>query len=241
MSPLSQSTAQKNWALASLKGASFDALFSRLEEVPFERGVTIFKPDAEVDFIYFPTSGMISVIGYGEHGGTIESATIGREGMFGGVQALGTGRIRYEHIVQAAGGGVRISLPDFKAAINGDASFRQMHDCNTEAMLDNAVQSLICIGFHSAEARLCRWILMVRDQLGSDTLPLTQEFLAQMLGVQRPSVSLIAHSLQTAGLIQYRRGNITVANPSGLEDASCDCYAIVRDAHHRAFGHRDHV
>lgn len=105
----------------------------------------------------------------------------------------------------------------------------------SEALLDQTVQSLICMAFHTAEARLCRWILMAGDQVQADELPLTQEFLAQMLGVQRSTVSLTAHALQAAGLIRYRRGNITVLDRDGVEESSCECYRISRDRFDRSY------
>jgi Crp-like helix-turn-helix domain len=148
--------------------------------------------------------------------------------VFGAALASGTGQAPMTAIVQVAGKGSRIEAGHFHFALKESASLRAILDHHNEALLAQVARTVACNAMHSAEARLCRWLLMVHDRVEGDTLDLTQEFLGQMLGVQRPTVTLVARSLQAAGLIKYRRGQIEIQDRDGLEEAACNCYEINR-------------
>jgi CRP-like cAMP-binding protein len=138
-------------------------------------------------------------------------------------------------MVQIPGSAYRMDGPRFQALIDEHPRIRQMVDLHTEGTMAEALQSIACMAFHTVEERMARWLLTARDQTGSDTIPLTQEFLAQMLGCQRTTVTLVAHTLQAAGMIQYRRGKIEIRDGPALEETTCECYAQAQRRYDRIF------
>ena len=202
-------------------GATIPATFG-LKQVLLTSGKAI-------DTVYFPRGAVISLLTTMDDGSSIEIATIGNEGFVGvpvflGAQAMGA---RDFYQVQVPGEVVAMEAKEFLAA----ARRGRLHDLvqrYTQALFTQVTQQVACNGLHSVEERCSRWMLLTHDRVGADSFPLTQEFLAQMLGVRRASVTVAAGALQHAGFIRYNRGRVTVINREGLEDASCECYRIMR-------------
>jgi CRP-like cAMP-binding protein len=163
-----------------------------------------------------------------EDGGTTEIAVFGREGVVGLLSALVTREAFGRYIVQMSGTASRITFERLNEVRNARPALRQLIMRYGEAFLAQTFQTVSCNAVHPVEARCCRWILNMHDRADGDTLPLTHEFLAEMLGVQRSSVSVVTRTLQTAGLIQQSRGSITVTDRAGLEETACECYGKIR-------------
>jgi CRP-like cAMP-binding protein len=219
---------QQNQVLLSLDPADLKSLTPHLKSMVFEQGKVLFDQGQNIDHFYFPDAGLISLVCSVEDGGTVELGAVGHEGLVGSSLADGTGQSPLQAIVQVAGRGARIPAAQFRAAMEKSASLRKLVEHQNEALMAQIVRTVACNAMHPAEGRLSRWLLMVHDRVQGDTLRLTQEFLGQMLGVQRTTVTLIARALQNAGLIKYRRGRIDVLDREALEEAACDCYEISR-------------
>jgi CRP-like cAMP-binding protein len=217
-----------NQILLALAPSDMKLLAPHLKNTLFEQGNVLLEQGQRITNIYFPGSGMISLVIVMEDGTSIEAAAIGKEGIIGPTLANGTGTTPMQAIVQVAGKGSYIKAEHFYAAVHKSERLRALIGQHGEAMLAQIVRTVACNAKHMAEARLSRWLLMVHDRVDGDTIHLTQEFLGQMLGVQRTTVTLVARALQTAGLIKYRRGHIEVVDREGLEEAACECYEINR-------------
>jgi CRP-like cAMP-binding protein len=223
----------KNLLLASLSAGDKSALRAVLKPVAFPQHKILFEAGDAIDMVYFPTSAIVSLVVSLSTGEMVEAAMVGRDGVVGASAAL-DGRISLSRaIVQIAGDGLHCDLQLLKRAALGSETLLGALVRHEQTVYAQAQQSAACIATHHVEARLCRWMLRARDLSGSDTLPFTQEFLAEMLGVQRSSVSVVAHTLQQAGFIKYSRGRIQILNLEGLQDAACECYAAVNN-HYRA-------
>jgi CRP-like cAMP-binding protein len=214
--------------LASLSSADFELLRPHLNAVTLVHEAVLFEPGDPIDRIHFPYSGILSLVVTLKGGQAIEAAMVGRDTVFGGSLAIGGLGSSNKVIVQLAGDGVTIGLAPFREIAEKSPNLRTALIRHEEALLAQAQQSAACNAVHTIEARLSRWLLRARDLSGSDKLVLTQEFLAQMLGVQRSSVSIVANTLQHAGLICYSRGRIEITNLAGLRDACCECYGAVK-------------
>jgi CRP-like cAMP-binding protein len=217
-----------NKLLAALGSADLRALEPHLQTIDLERGAILIEPGERIDKVWLPHSGVISFIVILNEGGSAETATVGREGIVGYVATLCSRQALTRAIVQVPGSASLLPYEHFESLWNSSKSFRELMLCYSEALFAQLVQSVACNALHKIEARLCRWILMCRDRAESDVIPLTQEFLAEMLGVQRSTVNLVARALQSRGLIRYRRGNIAIIDPKQLQATSCECYATVR-------------
>ncbi len=217
-----------NLLLASLRPADFEMLRPHLKPIELVHETVLFETGDPIDRVYFPTSGIISLVVPLAGGEMIEAAMIGRDSMLGGASAL-DGQISLNKvIVQLPGAGSTLDVARFRKVAEASLAFRTTILRHEQVLYVQAQQSAACNASHTVEARLSRWLLRSRDLSGSDTLNLTQEFLAQMLGVRRSSVSLVANTLQHAGLIRYRRGRIEITNLDGLREASCECYGTVK-------------
>ncbi|MEJ0018484.1 MAG: Crp/Fnr family transcriptional regulator [Acetobacteraceae bacterium] len=178
---------------------------------------------------------MISLLAVMESGDGVETATIGREGAVNTMAGLGGRRAAGRAVVQVAGMSSQILASRFQSAANESPSIRNLIVRYNEAQVSAVYQSVGCNAIHRVEARLCRWLLQTRDRTPSDTLPLTQEFLSEMLGVQRTTVTLLARQLQDAGLIRYRHGRVEIVDRRGIEQKACECYSTVRSQMERVF------
>jgi CRP-like cAMP-binding protein len=215
-----------NRLLASLPRAVFGAIKPDLKLVELNHGDVIAETGGLIRRVYFPHSGIISLVVELSIGDTIETATIGRDGVIGAAAAL-DGRISFNKgVVQLGGVASVMGVERLRALTDENKRFRSILIRHEQVLFAQAQQSAACNASHSAEARMCRWLLRMRD-LAGERLRLTQQFLGQMMGVRRSTVSLAANTLQRAGLIKYRRGNIEILDVEGLREAACECYATV--------------
>ena len=217
-----------NRLLAALEPDDFDQLAPYLETVDLPLGCILVEHGAPIERIYFPQTCIISVIAVLHDGAGPEMAIVGPDGMLGFLPYL-TDREAYgRYVVQVPGRASRIGIDNLEPVLARRPQISQTFFCFLEAFLTQTLQSVACNAVHPVEARCCRWLLMTRDRLRRDDLPLTHEFLGAMLGVQRPTVSATTRLLQSAGLIEQRRGVITVLDPTGLREAACECYGHIR-------------
>lgn len=188
----------------------------------------VYAPEQPIDHLYFPLSAVFSHVALVDDEVVVEVGTIGREGVAGLPAFLGATRSPNTVFCQVPGAALRVSTADLFQVLTGGGILHNRLHRYTQAMIIQLAQNVACNRMHTTEERAARWLLMTRDRVDSDEFPLTQQFLAQMLGVRRPTVSLTAGILQTAGLISYTRGVITITDPKGLEDAACVCYDTLR-------------
>jgi len=221
--------AGRNRILSVLGPAELSLLQPHLKDIQFAQGIVLQEQGEPIEQVYFPHSGMISLVAVMNDGEkSIETATVGREGTVGAMSGLGPRHAFNRAVVQVAGNMARIPTAKLQAAIKASPILRDVVVKYNEVLLAQIQQGSACNAFHEAEARLCRWLLQTRDRIDSDTIPLTQEFLAQMLGVRRTTVTLIARALQKRGHVRYRRGKIEIVDRAGLEKCACECYGTVR-------------
>lgn len=218
----------QNLLLAGLDDGAFALLKPHLRPVSLNQNQVLQEAGTRVEHIYFPVTGMISLLAVLSTGDSIEIAGIGKEG------AVGTKIGRKPHVsfaravVQLSGQALRIDIANFNKAAAQNIAVAELSTAANDILLANLQQSAACNAMHPIEARLARWLLHARDRHDSDDLPLTQEFLAEMLGVRRTSVTLCAQILQSAGMISYRRGKLAIIDRAALENAACECYEAVR-------------
>lgn len=219
----------ENRILATLPRDEYERLLPRLESVRLTQGKILYNAGDVVRYAYFPKGGMVSLLSVTEDGRTIEVGMIGDEGMAGIPVVLRVNRAPYRVMVQLTANAMRIRGDVLREEFNRGGKLQDLLLRYTHTLLTQVAQSAACNRFHTVEERLCRWLLIGRDRVHTDTLQLTQEFLSHMLGVPRTSVTMIAGTLQADGLIRYRRGKITIIDRQGLETASCECYRVVRE------------
>jgi CRP-like cAMP-binding protein len=219
---------QDNRLLAALAPEDFALLEPYLTILDLRRGQILYEAGETISHTYFPHDAMVSLVTVMGDGKSAEMALFGREGLFGLVSAFITRRSFGRYIVQASGTASRIELSRMHEAMGAHPAIQHLVLCFTEALMAHILQSVACNAAHTVEARCCRWILSTQDRVGKDDLPLTHEFLAEMLGVQRSTVSDVARTIQERGLIRQGRGTIRVINRSGLQNAACECYEVIR-------------
>jgi CRP-like cAMP-binding protein len=225
----------QNRLLSALNTEDYEQLASHLAPIDLEKGRLLYDPGDSITTVYFPTEGVVSLMTLMESGEAIESATIGREGALGLQAAISPRESLSRAIVQVPGRALRVPATVLQDVWRKSATVRDLVDRHNEAVYGHAIQSVACNALHSVEARFCRWLLACHDRIDSDTVQLTQEFLADMLGVQRTTVTAVAQSLQNKGLIRYRRGVVDILDRQGLENAACECYETVRRNYQRLF------
>ncbi len=222
-----------NLLLASLSAVDTAFISPHLKPVHLASQRVLFDAGATVDRVYFPSGSIVSLVVTLSTGEMIEAAMVGKDGIVGASAAL-DGKISLSRaIVQIGGDAMTCELDVIRKAAMQSHSLLALLIRHEQTVYAQAQQSAACNATHDVEARLCRWMLRARDLSGSDTLPFTQEFLAEMIGVGRTSVSIVAHTLQQAGLIKYARGRIQIVNLEGLQEAACECYGTV-NSHYRA-------
>jgi CRP-like cAMP-binding protein len=195
--------------------------------VIFQVKTVLFEPGDPINRVYFPTNGVISLVTPLHDGAIVEVATIGNEGIVG-VPIAPVGGLSVRAITQVAGRGLRVDTRVFLEWYERSHAFRTLVDRYTQALFGQIAQAAACNRLHSSEERLSRWLLMSQDRVGSDDFMITQEFLGQMLGARRSTVSVSAGILQRAGLIKYTRGHVTIVDRHGLEAVACECYAVIK-------------
>ena len=217
-----------NRLLSMLQKAGEARMLRRMDHVNLKRKDSLYRPDVAITHAYFPLTGVASLVIDTADGPSIEVGTMGNEGLVGMPLVLGSDRSSTHAYVQIAGEFMRMTVADFAAELGRNRTFGDVARRYAQGFFAQVAQSTACLRFHAVEQRLCRWILTCHDRVGQDRVELTQEFLAVMLGVQRPSVTLAATVLQKEGLISYRRGVIDVVDRRGVEGTACECYWIVR-------------
>jgi CRP-like cAMP-binding protein len=221
--------ARRNQLIGAMQSASRKRIEPHLEPVAFKLGEMVCDAGGLLRHAYFPQGSVLSLLTVLESGAAIETANIGREGAFGLFAAMYS-RVSFNRcIVQLAGQAVRCPIQLLQSEFKNSEHVRDLFVSYSETLLSQVQQTVACNSMHTTEERMCRWLLMMHDRAGGEALPYTHEFLSQILGANRKSVTLAAQSMQTAGLISYRRGTIQILDRAGMETASCECYAIVRE------------
>jgi len=226
----------QNSLLDALPASDYALVAPHLVPVELERGRLLYDPGDPIDQIYFPHDGVISLMTLMENGAAIESATIGPEGALGLMAAVAPRQSLSRAIVQTPLRAARVSAERLHEVWEKSPPLRDLVDRHTEALYGHAIQSVACNALHSVEARFCRWLLTCHDRISTDTVALTQEFLADMLGVQRTTVTAVARSLQGKGLIRYRRGVVDIVDRQALQALTCECYGVIRNTYRRLLG-----
>jgi CRP-like cAMP-binding protein len=222
-----------NRLLAALEPADFVCLEADLVLVDLALKQVLYEMEDHVSHAYFPHDAIVSLVNVMKDGTTTEVAVFGREGVLGLLSAQVSHRAFGRYIVQMAGSASRVSLERLDEVRNSRPGLRQLIRNYSEALLAQTFQTVSCNAIHPVEARCCRWILSMHDRADQDKLSLTHEFLAEMLGVQRSTVSMVARTLQETGLIRQSRGGITVIDRAGLEETACECYGRIRQIYQR--------
>lgn len=219
-----------NRLLAAVAPRDFEQIASRLEPVALERGRVLFEPGDDVVTTYFPAyRTMVSLLIVTRDGHEIEAATIGREGAVGGIVSQGNKPAFGRAVVQIAGSALAIPTKALEAVKCASPGFGELFARYADALLAQMMQSVACNALHPIEARCCRWLLATHDRAGEQIIQLTQEALAEMLGVQRTTINGVIQQLEAKGLVRPHRGRVEIIDRAGLERASCECYAAVED------------
>jgi CRP-like cAMP-binding protein len=220
--------AQTNVILASLPKSSLQAIIPDLHQRPLKLRQVLQPQGETLKEVVFPLAGVASMVSLGNGGNSVEVATIGCEGMVGLPLFLGGAKAAVEVFIQVPGEGLHLSAESFRRHLDREPSLTRSLLLYTQALLTQVAQCSACNVYHSVESRCARWLLQTHDRVEGDVFPLTQEFLALMLGVRRAGVSETARQLQERGLIRYHRGVITIVDRKGLEGAACDCYPLIK-------------
>jgi CRP-like cAMP-binding protein len=223
----------QNLLLQALPAAELEALRPQLELVELVRETVLVEAGRPLTHVYLPHSGVISMLVRLSDGQTVEVAMVGHDNVFGAAAALDGGISLTDAVVLLPGRASVLDLADLRAAAARSVTFRGLLARHEQALFVHAQQSAACNAAHSVEARLSRWLLRARDLYDEASLPLTQELLAQMIGVQRNAISIVANALQRAGIISYSRGHIEITNLEALRETACECYEVVKAQHHR--------
>lgn len=223
-----QELSSRNHLLAALPAPMHEAVRADCTRIPLVRGVVLHEQDRSADHVILPESGVISMLTVMEDGGLVEAAIVGREGVAGYPLSAG-GRSPWRTLVQIGGEALSLPLAAFHRHLSESTVLRSQLDAYAATLLVASAQSTACNRFHDLPQRLARWLLMTQDRVEEDVFPMTHELLAHMLGAHRPSVTLAVRPLQQAGLVEHRRGRMRILDRGGLEDASCECYARIRD------------
>jgi CRP-like cAMP-binding protein len=226
----------ENRLLTLLPSAELEHLRREAEVVSLRHGHHIIVPDEPIRDVYFPLTCLLSLVTTMEDGSTVESGTIGREGMSGIPVVLNAGQTTMPTFCQIPGDAVRVRAEHVRDLYEQSLEARRIFNRYVHTVVVVGSQSAACNALHRVEARMCRWLLMSSDGVGSDEVNLTQEYLAAMLGVRRPGVTEVAGKLRADGLIEYSRGSIRIINREGMERLACECYARVKGEYERLFG-----
>jgi CRP-like cAMP-binding protein len=219
----------KNRLLAAIQPASRERLAPYFEEVEVKLGTTVCEAGGVLNHAYFPDGAVLSLLTVLENGSAIETANIGREGAFGLFAAMYSRTSFNRSLVQLQGNLIRVPIKILQVEFEQNAQIRNLFVSYSETQLAQIQQTVACNSMHTTQERICRWLLMMHDRADGEELTYTHEFLAAMMGVSRKSVTLAAQALQKAGFIDYRRGKMQVVDRPGLENASCECYSVIKE------------
>jgi CRP-like cAMP-binding protein len=236
MSSNRQDRLAENRLLALLPAAELDVLRRHAEIVTLRHGDCAIVPDRPLNEVYFPLTCLLSMVTTMEDGATVESGTIGREGMSGIPVVLNAGQTTMPTFCQIPGQALRVRSEQVRELYERSPEVRRIMNRYVHTVVVVGSQSAACNALHRVEARMCRWLLMSSDGVASDEVNLTQEYLAAMLGVRRPGVTEVAGKLRAEGLIDYSRGSIRILDRPGMERRACECYGRVKGEYERLFG-----
>jgi CRP-like cAMP-binding protein len=220
--------AMKNRLLSLLPAAEYEQLRPALDHVELAMRDVLYEGGDQIQYVYFPESAIISLLAITPEGQAVETATIGREGFVGLPAYLGSSTSHAQAVVQAPGSAQRMEAHALREHVGRTNVLKLLMGLYTSTFLAQQAQSTACHRLHPLEQRCARWLLMIHDGREGDSFPMTHEFLSYMLGVTRPTVSIVTGMLQRAGLISYRHGTLTVEDRAGLEEAACGCYKAIR-------------
>ena len=223
----------QNQLLAALAGPTLDRWREHLEPVNLALGQVLYESRSTLSHIYFPTTAIVSLLYVMENGASAEIAVVGQEGLVGISLFMGGESTPSRAVVQSAGAAYRMTAETIKTEFNQFGPVMHLLLRYTQALITQMAQTAVCNRHHSLDQQLCRWLLLSLDRLKGNQLVMTQELIANMLGVRREGVTEAARRLQTAGLISYARGHIAVLDRAGLERRSCECYAVVKKEYDR--------
>jgi len=226
----------ENQMLGALPSEDLLRLLPGFEQIAFALGDVVYESGGRLDYIYFPTSCIVSLVYTMESGVTAEMGLVGNEGALGIALFMGGDTMPNRAVVQVAGNAIRMKAKTLLQEFRRGGPLQESLLRYTQALITQICQTAVCNRLHSVEQRLCRWILLCHDRLKSNELPMTQEFISNMLGGRRQSVTVAAGRLQDAGLIHYSRGHIEILDRRGLEAAACECYRVVKTEFDRLLG-----
>jgi CRP-like cAMP-binding protein len=222
------STPISNGLLNTLPKAEYRQILPYLKPVKLQRGEIIHPAQQAIEDVYFPLSGLVSLLVSTPNGDLIEASIVGNEAIASIPVFLGEKVPLHQVEVQISGTALKMKAYEFKKFCRSSSTIRKKLSHYTHLMIENLAQTVLCNSYHSVEKRLCRWLLMCRDCVGSDYLPLTREILATMTGARRPRISTLLTRLAESGLIQSRRGVINIIDPPGMEKIACECYRLLK-------------
>jgi len=228
---------KQNHLLAALPTAERERIFPHLEFLPMALGGVLYEPGDVLQYVYFPTDCIVSLLYVMADGASAEIAVVGNEGLVGVALFMGGETTSSRGIVQSAGGAYRLGGKKLKQEFHRDAQMQVLLLRYTQALITQMAQTAVCNRHHSVDQQLCRWLLLSLDRLSSSRLAMTQELIANMLGVRREGVTEAANKLQNLSVISYRRGQITVLDRRKLEQLCCECYAVVKRETDRLLPH----
>ena len=226
----------ENRLLAALPPGEYQRLRPQLQEVSFSLGQVVYEFGGHLEYVYFPTNSIVSLLYTMENGTSAEMGLTGNDGVVGIALFMGGGTMPNRAVVQSAGGAIRMRAKMLQDEFALGGKFQQLLLRYTQALITQISQTAVCNRLHSVEQQLCRWLLLSHDRIPSDELIMTQELIADMLGVRREGVTVAAGRLQDGGAISYVRGHIHILDRQKLEETVCECYQVVRDEFDRLLG-----
>jgi CRP-like cAMP-binding protein len=238
---MSETTKPINRLLAALPVNEYTRLLPKLEEISLTYAETIYEPDEVIRYVYFPTSGVVSLLTLVSDGEVLEVGVVGNEGIIGLPVFLGVETSRNQVIVQGEGTALRIKTEDFLKASGRGGTLPKLLQRYIHALLTQVSQTVACNRFHLIEERLMCWLLLMHDRIQTDKFRITQDFLSKMLGVRREAVSKSAANLQQRNLIEYSRGTVSIINRTALEEAACKCYAVLKEEYEKMIENLDRL
>jgi CRP-like cAMP-binding protein len=218
-----------NQLLAALPKKDYQALQHHLEEIPLVFEEILYQPNVLISDVYFPNSGIVSLLAAVNGRATLEVGLVGKEGILGLAVFMGVSNSHNRAVVQGVGSAMKMKATAFRKQCNDGGVLPRLLRRYSHSLMTQITQSAVCNQFHSVDARLARWLLMTHDRMGNDEFQLTQDFLSNMLGVRREGVSRAAADLQKRKMIEYSRGRLKVLDRAGLEATSCGCYEVIME------------
>lgn len=226
----------QNRLLAALPPEELKRVLPHLQEVSFSLGEVVYEIAGRLKYVYFPTTAIVSLLYTMANGATAEMGLTGNDGVVGIALFMGGGTMPNRAVVQSAGGALRMKVKALQEEFAQSGEFQRLLLRYTQALITQISQTAVCNRLHSVEQQLCRWLLLSHDRVNGDELIMTQELIADMLGVRREGVTVAAGRLQDAGTISYVRGHIKILDRKKLEATVCECYQVVRDEFDRLLG-----